>query len=243
MSVKSVKVDDFEKSTAAYFDEIKNNKPLTKKEEKLLWKSFREHNDLNAREKLIKANLKFVPSVAKQFKGCGLPFADIVSEGNIGLIKAIDRFDSKKDNKVISYAVWWIRKCILEAIDKKGMLDTENIDDIYTNIYANVNTNEDDIQDETLGTVIIPEKQCFNEEDEQPLNIKSVIEELFDGVPERERYIVSDYYGLDGDSPKTLDEIGLEINLTKERVRQLNEKALKKMRSNALLKNITFTSF
>lgn len=240
MSVKSVKVDDFEKSTAAYFDEIKNTTPLSKKEERLLWKKFREQNDMSAREKLIKANLKFVPTVAKQFKGCGLPFADIIEEGNVGLIKAIDRFDPKRDNKVISYAVWWIRKCILEAIEKKGMLDTENIDDIHTNI----NDSDDDNQcDDNTIKLIVPEKIDFEDTSENMFNIKQIVEELFEGVPERERSIICDYYGLYGDSPKTLDEIGIEVNLTKERVRQLNEKALKKMRSNALLKNITFTSF
>lgn len=239
MSVKNVKVDDFEKSTVAYFNSIKKTKPLTKKEENLLWKNFHEKNDLSAREKLINANLKFVPTIAKQFKGCGLPFADIVEEGNIGLIKAIDRFDPKRDTKVISYAVWWIRKCILEAIEKKGMIDAENVDDIFK-----PTLNDDDIQtDETNIKIIVPEKNYDIEENENPFNVKQIVEELFEGVPERERNIISEYYGLYGDNPKTLDEIGLEINLTKERVRQLNEKALKKMRSNALLKNITFTGF
>jgi RNA polymerase primary sigma factor len=239
MSIKNVKVDDFEKSTAAYFDSIKNTQPLSKKEEKLLWRKFRENNDMTARERLIKANLKFVPTVAKQFKGCGLPFADIIEEGNIGLIKAIDRFDPKRDNKVISYAVWWIRKCILEAIEKKGLLEAENIDDIY----KQVNDDDEIKPDEDSVKVIVPEKINFEEDSEPTFNVKQIVEELFEGIPERERSIISDYYGLYGDSPKTLDEIGLEINLTKERVRQLNEKALKKMRANALIKNITFTGF
>lgn len=238
MSVKNVKVDDFEKSTSVYFEMIKNTKPLTKKEEKGLWKKFYEKKDMSAREALIKANLKFVPSVAKQFKGCGLPFADIIEEGNIGLIKAIDRFDPKKDNKVISYAVWWIRKTILEAIEKRGVMDADNIDDITKK--TNVN---DDLSEENTAKISVPERREFDESDEAPMDIKQVIEELFDGVPERERYIVSDYYGLDGTNPKTLDEIGEDFNLTKERVRQLNEKALKKMRSNALLKNLSFTGF
>ena len=122
MSVKTLKVDDFEQSTNAYFNAIKNSKPLSKKNEMELWRRFHEENDMSAREELIKANLKFVPSVARQFKGCGLPFADIIEEGNIGLIKAIDRFNPSKDNKVISYAVWWIRKTIIEAIEKKVLL-------------------------------------------------------------------------------------------------------------------------
>jgi RNA polymerase primary sigma factor len=237
MSQKNVKTDDFEKSTAAYFNSIKNTKPLSKKEEGLLWKSFREQNDMLAREKLIKANLKFVPTVAKQFKNCGLPFADIVEEGNIGLIKAIDRFDPKKDTKVISYAVWWIRKCILEAIEKKGMIDADNIDDLYKCAAEDEETQVEEVNVKT----IVPEKSQYESDVDSNFNAKQIVEELFEGVPERERSILSDYYGLYGDSPKTLDEIGLEVNLTKERVRQLNEKALKKMRSNALLKNIKFT--
>jgi RNA polymerase primary sigma factor len=233
MSIKNVKVDDFEKSTSAYFNSIKKTKPLTKKEEKILWEKFRLNNDMSAREKLISANLKFVPTIAKQFKGYGLPFADIIEEGNIGLIKAIDRFDPKRDNKVISYAVWWIRKCILEAIEKKSMLEAENIDDIYNHVD---DENEEESNENNIK-VITTEKDDFNDnENDFSFNIKQVVEDLFEGVPERERSIISDYYGLYGEAPKTLDEIGLEVNLTKERVRQLNEKALKKMRSNALLK-------
>lgn len=230
MSIQSVKVDDYEKSTSAYFNLIKKNTPLTKKEEKKLWERFHEKNDMLARESLIKANLKFVPTIAKQFKGCGLPFADIIEEGNIGLINAIDRFDPKKDTKVISYAVWWIRKTIIEAIEKKSTLDVENVDDY----------NHHDNQEEQNGNIIKPffVDNLFEETKETSMDYKQIIEELFEGVPERERCIVSDYYGLYGDAPRTLDEIGEDLSITKERVRQLNEKALKKMRSNALIKNI-----
>ena len=238
MPVKNVKVDDFENSTLAYFEMIKHNKPLNKQEEQVLWYHFKEKNDLSAREKLIKANLKFVPSIAKQFRGCGLPFADIIEEGNIGLIKAIDRFNPQRDTKVISYAVWWIRKSIMEAIEKKSLLNAENIDDIYKPQYHEDNS-ENDIP---CKNIIMPAKDIV-ETNDTSCDIKQVIEELFDGIPDRERYIISDYYGLYGDSPRTLDEIGEEFNLTKERIRQLNEKALKKMRSNALIKNLNFNGF
>ena len=238
MSVKSIKVNDYENSISSYFEEIKNMKPLSKREENKLWKRFHEKNDMTARETLINANLKFVPTVAKQFKGCGLPFADIVEEGNIGLIRAIDRFDPKKDNKVISYAVWWIRKTIIEAIEKKGMLDAENIDDLVP-----VEGEVEKESNELIAKVIIPNKQDFTVNKEQPVDAKQILEELFEGIPERERFIVSDYFGLDGVKPKTLEEIGEDLNLTKERVRQLNEKALKKMRSNALLKNLSVKGF
>jgi RNA polymerase primary sigma factor len=232
MSVKSIKVDDYEKSTAAYFKLIKDNKPLTKNEEKILWEKFHKQKDMKAREKLINANLRFVPTIAKQFKGCGLPFADIIEEGNIGLIKAIDRFNPQKDNKVISYAVWWIRKTIIEAIEKKGVINAENITDVY-----NQSLSKDKKNNEVTSKFIIPETS-FDNTEKSPLYKKEIVEILFDGIPERERIIISDYYGLDGDLPRTLDEIGIDLNLTKERVRQLNEKGLKKMRSNALTKNI-----
>lgn len=238
MSVKSIKVNDYENSISSYFEEIKNMKPLSKREENKLWKRFHEKNDMTARETLINANLKFVPTVAKQFKGCGLPFADIVEEGNIGLIRAIDRFDPKKDNKVISYAVWWIRKTIIEAIEKRGVLDAENIDDLIP-----VEGEVEKESNELIAKVIIPNKQDFTVNKEQPVDAKQILEELFEGIPERERFIVSDYFGLDGVKPKTLEEIGEDLNLTKERVRQLNEKALKKMRSNALLKNLSIKGF
>ena len=240
MSTKSIKVDDYEKSTAEYFELIKNTKPLTKKEEKLLLKNFLEKNDFSARKKLIEANLKFVPTVAKEFKGYGLPFADIIEEGNIGLIKAIDRFDPKHDTKIISYAIWGIRKCIFEAIEKKSMLDTENIDDIYKQCCIQEKGEQ---LDEDSKQIIINEDTVYDDDKKETYIHKQIIEQLFDGITERERDIITDYYGLDNCTPKTLDEIGLEINLTKERVRQLNEKALKKMRSNALIKNLNFSGF
>lgn len=240
MSVKTIKVDDSEKSISSYFNEIKYNKPLSKMEEKILWEKFHKFKDLSAREKLISANLKFVPTVAKQFKGCGLPYADIIEEGNIGLIKAIDRFNPKKDNKVISYAVWWIRKTIMEAIEKRGVLDTDNIDDFYNPITSEDKKKQNDTN---INNITYNEIKYFdNENIKNSLNMKEIVEELFDGVPERERCIISDYYGLYGDNPKTLDEIGLDVNLTRERVRQLNEKTLKKMRANALVKNISLAN-
>lgn len=238
MSVKSIKVDDSEKSISTYFNEIKNTKPLTKMEEMKLWERFHKQKDLSAREKLINANLKFVPTVAKQFKGCGLPFADIIEEGNIGLIKAIDRFNPKKDNKVISYAVWWIRKTIIEAIEKRGVLDTDNIDDIYNQTISQ----EKKYQNDDVSKMIVHEKKYFDDEIDSSPNMKEIIEDLFDGVPERERTIISDYFGLYGDAPRTLDEIGIETNLTRERIRQLNEKTLKKMRANALVKDISLAN-
>lgn len=233
MSTKQIKVNDFEKNINSYFNDIKKNKPLSKKEEHGLWNKYLETKDLKIRDKLVKSNLQFVPTIAKQYKGCGMPMADLISEGNIGLIKAIERFDSKKDTKIISYAVWWIKKCILEAIDKKSVLDTDNIDDFNKN---EIETEEN--YKEQINNFIIPEVSSFENNKNVNNYNKYIIEELFDGLQEREKIIISDYYGLYGCTPKTLEEIGNDLKITKERVRQINEIALKKMRFNALNKNI-----
>lgn len=237
MSVKNVKVDNFEESITAYFQEIKDIKPLTIEEERALWKDFRENRNFSARDKVIQANLKFVPSIAKQYKNCGLPFADLISEGNLGMLRASERFDERQGNKFISYAVWWIRKSILEAIEKRGVLDTDNIDEMLVPKKKETSDEHEDVSDD------FPTKPLAVSDISPSIDAKQVIEDLFEGVPERERYIVCDYYGLDGAKPKTLDEIGEEMQLTKERVRQLNEKALKKMRSNALIKNLKINVF
>jgi RNA polymerase primary sigma factor len=115
------------------------------------------------------------------------------------------------------------------------MLDAENIDELN-----NQKNNKEDKENGSETSSLNVKNNFADMIEETPIDTKYIIEELFDGVPERERYIISDYFGLYGGSPKTLDEIGEEFNLTKERVRQLNEKTLKKMRSNALIKNISF---
>ena len=237
MSIKNSKVDDYEKSTAAYFKSIKKTKPLTKQEESILWKQFHEKKDFSAREKLIKANLKFVPSVAKHFKGLGLPFADIIEEGNIGLINAIDRFDPSKDNKIISYAVWWIRKSIIEAIEKKGTLDAENFEEIKR---LNSFFEEENNNTEFNSNFNINKDYLFDDIDDDSHNLNKIIEELLEDISEKDKNILIDYYGINSDNSKTLDEIGNKYNLTKERIRQINEKSLKKMRANDLLKNINY---
>ena len=106
-------INDFERSSLTYFNEISEFKPLSREEEFSLWERYRKNNDIGARDKLIKSNLKFVASVAKNYQGLGLSYADLIAEGNCGLLKAIDKFDYEKGFKTISYSVWWIRQSIL----------------------------------------------------------------------------------------------------------------------------------
>ena len=119
MIKKKKVVNDFERSSQTYFKEISTFKPLSKDEEFSLWERYRNNNDLVARDKLIKSNLKFVASVARGYQGLGLSYADLIAEGNCGLMKAFDKFDYSKGYKTISYSVWWIRQSILEALKER----------------------------------------------------------------------------------------------------------------------------
>ena len=108
MLKKKKTVNDFEQSSQIYFNEISGFKSLSKEEEYSLWEQYRKNNDLSARDKLIKSNLKFVVSVARSYQGLGLSYSDLIAEGNYGLMKAIDKFDYEKGYKTISYSVWRI---------------------------------------------------------------------------------------------------------------------------------------
>src|SRR5574344_2550105 len=119
--------NEFDRSAGAYFKEISKCKPLSREEEFSLWERYKKNNDIEARNKLITSNLKFVASVAKKYQGRGLSYSDLIAEGNLGLIKAMDKFDGNKNIKVISYSVWWIRQTILEALDKRNSMGAEDL--------------------------------------------------------------------------------------------------------------------
>jgi RNA polymerase primary sigma factor len=219
---------DFEKSSQIYFNEINKYKSLSRDEEASLWEKYKKDNDLSARDKIINSNLKFVASVAKQFQGLGLSYADLIAEGNVGLMKAIDKFDYKRGYKTISYSVWWIRQTILEALKERNLINGDEFPEDYEKpVY---NANEDDYHYKDNSNLLddsLSEKLKTNEE-------KKTVELLFDDLSEKEKNIVTKYFGLDGSKEMTLEEIGKLYGLTKERVRQIKCNALKKMRSAAL---------
>ena len=226
MSVKKkVFVDDFDKSAQIYYQEIAGCTPLTRLEEQRLWKKFKKNNDLDARNKLIEANLKFVANIAKAYKGRGLSYSELVAEGNYGLIKAIDKFEGARGNKLISYSVWWIRQAILEAIEKRRIDKSEDYPSDYEEPLNNEETNE---------RVVAEPSFIYSENPLEQNDVNSVLSELVDTLKGREREVVSRYYGLGGCKGETLEEIGNDLGLTKERIRQINEKALAKMRLAAL---------
>ena len=127
MRKKKKIANEFERSAQTYFNEIGDFNPLSKDEEMSLWEQYKKNNDINARDKIIKSNLKFVASVAKPFQGLGLSYSDLIAEGNMGLLKAIDKFDYERGFKTISYSVWWIRQTIMEALHNRNLIKGDDV--------------------------------------------------------------------------------------------------------------------
>lgn len=225
---------DFDKSIARYFRDISKTKPLSYAEEYDLWYRYRYNNDLNARNELVTANLKFVANVAKNYVGRGLSFSDLIAEGNVGLIKAMDRFDARKGFKSISYSVWWIKQSILDALNRRNTMDTEDLP---------YNVDRDDDGDENVngdGGEVFSEAfiDTFSDEEKDEMEQRKIIEVLFKELSDREIEIVSKRFGLFGEKQKNLEEIGNDFGITKERTRQLLEKAFRKLRNAALMENL-----
>lgn len=233
MLKKKKTLNDFEYSSQIYFNEISNFKPLSKEEEFSLWERYRKNNDITARDKLIKSNLKFVASVARSYQGLGLSYSDLIAEGNYGLMKAMEKFDYEKGYKTISYSVWWIRQSILEALKERAGIEGESLPEDFEK------QNSMDGNEENIDYIVKSEYIDYGNTDSNNEELKQVILNLTECLTEREQYIITEYYGLNSNENMTLEEIGDAIGLTKERVRQIKEKALKKLRSEALNNSIT----
>lgn len=226
--------NDFCRTVQVYYDDLKKYKPITKAKEKRLIKQSKKGN-IKAQNELLEANLKFVFDVAKRYTGRGVPISDLISEGNMGLIRAINKFDENQDIKFISYAVWWIKFYILEAIKKKKLLNIVEIENAETNPNA-LETTISDEEDEVVGR---SDKTFSNESEEHKREVsqaqKEIIGKLLNVLNKREKEIVENYYGLNNCKELTLVEIGEKFNLSSERVRQINRKSLRKLRSTMLL--------
>ena len=227
--------NDFDLNAGCYLKEIGINTPLSREEEGYLSKEWLTKKNINARNKLVEANLKFVANIARNYKGLGLSYSDLIQEGNAGLFKAVDKFDPDKGYKFISYAVNWIKQSILEALNKKNSLKSaelpnETCDDVI-----------DDKKDLTINDISLDEVYLDLSDDERrrEKDICDVAKFLLTGLTSREKYIVCQYNGINEKKPKTLEEIGNNLGITKERVRQINEKAMKKLRAYALNNSIT----
>ena len=187
----------------------------------------------DAREIIINSNLRLVVSIAKRYVGRGMLFLDLIQEGNIGLMKAYEKFDTSHDVKFISYAVHWINQSILEAIEKRNGIHGDELPQDFESQDDNVD--EDYIEapntPELTPTIFLDESE---NEYERDLNQKEAIKTLFNDLNDREIYIIKSYFGIGQEKAKTLEEIGDTLHLTKERVRQIKESGMKKLRSSAI---------
>ncbi|NNF02204.1 MAG: RNA polymerase sigma factor RpoD/SigA [Bacteroidia bacterium] len=258
-------------SIEKYLSDISKEQLINPEEEARLAKAIRE-GDSDALEKLVRANLRFVVSVAKQYQNQGLSLNDLINEGNLGLIRAANKFDESKGFKFISYAVWWIRQAILQALveqskvvriplNKAGNyskiqralndfelrfqrepsteelaeilnLKQSEIVDFVRNNKKTVST-DDPIDADKEFTVLDTIKQDLNERPDNSLledSMKQELEEALSIFTEREIAILTAYFGLDGSTPMTLEDIGDNFDLTRERVRQIKAKCLKKLK-------------
>jgi RNA polymerase primary sigma factor len=263
------KVD--EGALALYLEDIKNHPLLTRAEEAELARRIRDGDQL-ALEKLVRSNLRFVVSVAKKYQNLGMSLPDLICEGNVGLVRAAQKFDETKGVKFISYAVWWIRQAILKAlaensktfrlpinrattlnkISKKEAELTQKLgrEPKPEEVAAAMDMDVDEVrklmnvsrrslsldaplfegEEKTLFSYLSdddtldPEEQTF-----ESARIKEIRETL-ETLQPREAKIVKLYYGLDGNEPLTLREIGSIFNLSRERIRQIKERAIERLR-------------
>jgi len=263
-------------SIEKYLEEIGGYSPLHPDEEVELAKQIRK-GQYKALDKLVKANLRFVISVAKEYQGQGLPLQDLISEGNLGLIKAAQRFDETRGFKFISYAVWWIRQSILQALaeqsrvvrlplnrvgainkigraleqlekafgrepsmeeiaDKMEMTAYEVADVLKTSA-RHLSLDEPFKEEEGNSLLDVLESDRYAPPDDSLMqeSLQVEIEKVLSTLKPREAEIIRLYFGLDGDRPLTLEEIGEHFKLTRERVRQIKEKALRRLRHRSRL--------
>lgn len=243
-----------------YFNDVRKLPVITKEREEQIFKKLQNKKITESQEKKLKrelvyGNLRFVISVAKQYQNNGLEILDLISEGNIGLLKAIEKFDPKCGYRFISYAVWWIRQSIMSSINENGRTIRIPSNLIQETQKAKKNLVVDEIFNDSdteisysLPTCVDLEKEIDNEgnrlidiirdpNESAPENmfdtnneIKEQVRKLLHVLDERERTIIEKYYGLNG-FEVSLEDLGDEFNCTKERIRQLKDKAIKRLRN------------
>ena len=266
-----------------YLRDISRYKPLSPKEEYNMAVRIKK-DDTIAFNILIKANLRFVVSVARNYQNQGMSLVDLINEGNLGLIKAAKRFDEKKNFKFISYAVWWIRQAILQGladhsrivkvplnrvatIHKVGKARV-NLEQKYrrlpntSEVAKELGITEDDVtnsmkigsshasldaplSDGMSGSLMdLMQDRKHEKADDFAMRMSQnrVINKLFNVLTDREKEVVRLYYGIDEDANYTLTEIGSRMCITRERVRQIKDIALKKLKRSKKIKNLKYSA-
>jgi len=250
-----------------YFEEISRYPVLTAKEERNLARKARA-GDENARKKLIVSNLKLVITIAKSYSTYGVPFLDLIEEGNLGLIKAVSRFDPEKGFRFSTYSSWWIRQSIVRAISNSSrtIRIPIHVFQLMTKYMAIENSSRYSSSEERASALGVSKKRFDTIEklvrniraldlsssidayDKLATNLEAVdysdpekivlgqieheeLSSLLDRLSEREKFIIRVRYGFEDGEPRTLAETGKLIHVSRERVRQLEMRALRKLKS------------
>ena len=265
---KKVRPGEGDQVLASYLDDIAASAPLAPVEEAELAARIRAGDEF-ARNELVEANLRFVVSVAKEYQNRGLALVELISAGNVGLITASERFDETKGYKFISYAVWWVRQAILQAlmeqstvrvpVNRLDMLSkvsrtyealqqdgpVPSLDKVADTLgFSREKVEQTLVDNQPIRSLDAPfedgEERCLldylsneelNPEDEAlGFALREDIDCVLSGLNEREAEVLRLYFGLLNEPPLTLDQIGVRFALTRERVRQIKELALSKLR-------------
>ena len=263
--------DGADGSLGQYLREIARYPLIDRDEEARLARGIRRGEE-EALDKLVRSNLRFVVSVSKKYQNQGVPLSDLINEGNLGLIKAARRFDETKGTKFISYAVWWVRQAILQALaeqsrivrvplNRAGMLHRISKqkailvqelgrEPTAAEIAGALGSNPEEVEETltiarshlSLDAPIVPgEDSCLMDclpdnlspgPDEETFEraLTDTLNATLDTLEVREAMVLRRYFGLGDDAPMSLEEIGTDLGITRERVRQIKEKALERLR-------------
>ena len=259
-------------SLGMFLSEIGRYQLLTAADEIALAKRV-ERGDLAAKERMINSNLRLVVSIAKRYRGHGVPFLDLIQDGVIGLNRAVEKFDYRKGFKFSTYATWWIRQAIARALADKARtiripvhvveklnkigraerklvtelgreptaeeiaeatgIDPEEVDSIKRSAQAPVSLEKPvgDEEESEFGQFIADERAESPYERAAEILTKEALREALENLSYRERRVLELRYGLGGEHPRTLDEVGRTFNVTRERIRQIENQSLKKLQS------------